>query len=415
MIEPWDRKGRQICLRAITRAGDELNDLTDRIAGGRRKLHAQNKPMNTTPCYGILYRDKYNRDESGKAQYFYEDMTPAIDGLSKREVVAMVFDWRYRQGWRVGSIVTGLNKRRILSSGYKAKGGVWVPPGPWTRATVLQLLRNRKYIGEHWEGGKRVHCPCPCFVDREVFEAVQKMTRAKKPGRPPAKRLLCGYLECGPCQHKYQTLTGGGRRVAYLCGRKNRQRQFLCKANSQVPCHILDEVVFRAVWRHLTDAALFLRNVRAYYDSLPGKSEVIAMEKELATLAAKVSRLEDQIDQGAGDHQKAIARILACQTRMKELKTALKSAGSVATLPDEHVMRAALAEVANPDDEPESFEERRPILESLANLKMVYDKGHVEITGSVPVASCAHKCRGRFTDPSNSVQYIPFKIKARVA
>src|SRR5215831_817691 len=27
MIEPWDRKGRQICLRAITRAGDELNDL----------------------------------------------------------------------------------------------------------------------------------------------------------------------------------------------------------------------------------------------------------------------------------------------------------------------------------------------------------------------------------------------------
>jgi hypothetical protein len=112
------------------------------------------------------------------------------------------------------------------------------------------------------------------------------------------------------------------------------------------------------------------------------------------------------IDAGAGDHKRAIASQLEYQKRIGELQDRLKAAGSVMALPPARIVNAALTEISAVEDEPLSFDERRPILEKLVDLKMIYDRGTVEITGKVPVAARAYKCDRRIgADPQRQGQY----------
>jgi DNA invertase Pin-like site-specific DNA recombinase len=418
LIEPWTPRGFQTCMEALLQAAKELAELKRRTAGGRRKAHAANKPMNTTAPYGILYRDKYSRDEQGHCQYFYEDLTPSSVGTSRREIVVMVFEWRYKQGWRPGSIATELNRRGILSAGYRGKGGEWVAPGAWSRSTVLQLLKNKHYIGQHWEGGKRIDVACPSFIDADTFAGVQKMTaEAKRTGKGRAARihLLCGWLYCGACSHRYRSVTGSRRGACYSCGRVDRKRHALCHANKQVLCELLERVAWKAIWRHLTNAELLLRNAQAYYDALPGLAEKQKLEKQLAAVETRMRKMGDMIYAGRYDETEGYAKIDADKVEAEKIRASLKAAGSVMTLPPAAVVQAALNEVACVEDEPQEFDERRPILEKLVDLKMVYDQGFVEITGSVPVPTRAYKCDRGIDRGRNCVQYIPFKIKERVA
>ncbi|HEY1861521.1 MAG TPA: recombinase family protein, partial [Gemmataceae bacterium] len=143
LIEPWTPLGRKTLTAALLQAGNELSDLKDRLASNRRKQHKQNKPMNVTPPFGILYRDKYSKDAEGRCQYFYEDLTPASNGESRRAIVEMVFHWRYVEHMKIHRIVKRLNGLGILTGGLRKKDGSWqFEPGLWSRDTVKQLLRN---------------------------------------------------------------------------------------------------------------------------------------------------------------------------------------------------------------------------------------------------------------------------------
>ena len=420
LIEPWTRKGRQICYRAVTRAGEELNDLTDRIAGGRRKLHAQNKPMNTSAPYGILYRDKYSRDAEGKSQYFYEDPTPASNGQVRREVVVMIFHWRYELGWRMGTIQAELNRLGILSAGKKTRGGKLKAPGPWSRQTVRQLLANRHYIGEHWEGGKQIAVACPSFVTREVFDGAQEVTKHEKEranGRPPATHLLCGWLFCAYCGRRYTTRTGSNRSPAYMCGNFDyAARKQRCKLNSQVRCHAIEEAVWTLTWDHITNPDLLLRNARAYYDSLPKPTGAAKLEKELARLQIETGKIQRMVKAGAYDEDEGTAEIIANKERMRQIEAELKAAGSVMVLPPAYAVKAACERIRAAGKNLTEFAERRPVLEGLVSFRITYDKGTFEIEGKVPVpASSAQKCNSGFSGTSTSMQYIPFNIRGRVA
>ena len=99
-------------------------------------------------------------------------------GITKAEVVRWVYRWR-RTGWKTASIVRELNQRGILSAGYWGSKGedgkaVWNPPGLWTRQTVLQMLRNSTYCGQHMRMGLIV--PCDPIISRELFDEVQRVT-----------------------------------------------------------------------------------------------------------------------------------------------------------------------------------------------------------------------------------------------
>jgi hypothetical protein len=410
-VEPWTPEGWATCMRAAMQAGSELFETKRRSRGGRKKAHAQQKPCNTGACYGILYVDKYSRDANGRSQYFMEDPEgSSVGGLSKREVVRNVFDWRSHNRLRTSAIRRRLNDAGILTAGLKKKDGSWqYKPGPWSRQTVIQMLKNRHYIGEHCEGGKLVDVPCPQFIERDVFEGVQAMFKESKEihnGRPTTKHLLSGFLRHRKCNRRYNTK--GGRYPSYISGnRDNRLGTPLCDC-PQIRCTTIEDVAFHAIWRILTQAEILLANAKAYYDSLPSQKATAKLEKNRAVIQSRIERTRRMVKIGTEDEDKGNAEILEDMREVAKIQAELRAANSVMGLPPLHVIEAGCRQIAE-GPAPETYEERRPILEKLADLKIFYDHDHiVEITGKVPVpvpdaaVSPKRNCKGRIgADPES--------------
>jgi DNA invertase Pin-like site-specific DNA recombinase len=424
IVEPWTDRGWDICMGAAQKAGAELRELKRRTKGGRRKAHAENKPMNTCAPYGILYLDKYSRDAEGKCQYFIEDPALASNGMTRRAVVQMIFEWRVVHKMRTGSIQTKLNKMGILTAGKKGQ----FEPGLWSRQTVRQLLMNEKYCGEVWEGGKLLGTPCPKFIERDVFDAAQAIFASEKEmsnGKPATAHLLCGWLRCKTCRRRHRTVTANGGRKghAYVCGNYDyRAKVQVCKAASRIKCGTLEDWVFKTIWAHITSADLLLANAKAYYDGLPSSSSTAKLEKELAAIRSRIQKTRNLVKAGAEDEATGTAEILVALQEVKAIEAELRAAGSVVTLPPAHLVQAGCNLILGDGGEPETFEERRPVLEALLDLKVFYGDGEVEITGRVPIperlaalGGKESKCNGGFSDAYTSSLYIPFKIKGRVA
>src|SRR5262249_19624802 len=143
------------------------------------------------------------------------------------QVVRDVYEWR-RVNTPTYRIVKMLNERGILSAGRWAKGSegsIWVPPGPWGRQTVLQMLRNPTYAGRHMRSG--IEVPCPAIIDEEAWHAVQRVTersRQQHTGRPSNKYLLRKFLWCDAkhCGRRMITLPNHGHPL-YRCGNIERK------------------------------------------------------------------------------------------------------------------------------------------------------------------------------------------------
>jgi len=400
LVEPWTDRGWEICMTAAMKAGSELRELKRRSKGGRKRAHNERRMCNTTAPYGMVYVSKYERDAEGRCQYLKEDpVGSSVEGLTKKQVVRDVFHWRYYNQLRTSTIARRLNDSGILSAGssrYK--------PGPWGRTTVIQMLKNRHYVGEHWEGDTML--PCPQFVEREIFDGVQEMFKEAKKmsnGKPPTKHLLCGWLRCKKCGRRYRTVTGSGRYPAYVCGNYDyKLKRQVCRANRQIRCYKIEAVVWTAIWRHLTQPELLLANARAYYDSLPSKSGTAKLEQELATVTSRMERTKRMVRAGTENEDTGNALILEDKRRIAEIEAELRVAGTVMALPPAHVIEAGCREIAE-GPEPQSFATRRPVLEKLVDLKLTYGDGEVEIEGKVPVPEAvqvsgkgAQKCYSRF-------------------
>jgi hypothetical protein len=392
LVEPWTDRGWDICMNAAQKAGAEWRELKRRTSGGCKRARAEKRMCCTTAPYGMVYVSKYERDADGRAQYLREDpKESSVPGLTKREVVRDVFHWRYYHQMRTSTIQRRLNDRGILTAGKLGQ----FKPGPWSRTTVIQMLKNRHYVGEHWEGGTMI--PCPQFVEREVFEGVQRTFAEAKElsnGRPATKHLLCGFLRCAKCGRRYRTVTGGsGRYPAYVCGNYDyKLKKQVCRANCQVRTNKIEAVVWSAIWHYLTQPEILLANAKAYYDSLPTKTGTGKLEKELATVKSRMERTKRMVRAGTYDEDTGIALILEDKQRIVQLEAELRAAGSVVTLPPAYVIQAACERIVNSGAKLETFGERRPVLEKLVDLKVTYDNGAVDIEGKVPVPAVALKC-----------------------
>ena len=431
LIEPWTPRGRKALWAALMQAGNELSDLKDRLQSNRRKQHAQKKPMNTDAPYGLVYVDKYSRDAEGKSQYYKEDLTPVlyapgkppVEGLTRRGVVEMVFRWRYADRMKSRAIATRLNKMAILSAGKKRKDGSWqYEPGLWQRFSVIHLLHNRHYIGEHWEGGKQVDVVCPQFIARDVFDAVEKSFAENKQdrnGRTPTKSLLSEFLKCGHCKHRlYMDQRDRKRKPIYFCANYDeRQLKRRCSLKSII-CAKIDAAVFHTIWQHLIQPELLLANARAYYESLPSRGASAKLEKELSDVRGQIERMQEMVHLGTIEKDKGNTKILEDLKRVREIEADLRAAGSVVNLPAPRVIEAACRQIAE-GPEPGDFESRRPVLEKLIDLRIFYADNEFEVTAKVPVALTAAnrggKCGGRVDADYTSTLYIPLQIKGRVA
>src|SRR5690606_6629076 len=147
------------------------------------------------------------------------------------------------------NIVSYLNRKRIFT-----RDG-----GRWGIGQVHRILTRRTYMGEHEWGKKAKHTtgkasddivivPVPPIIDRETFDAVQNLLKARNPKVTPARvisgpTMLTGLIHCAKCGGAMTIRTGkGGRYRYYTCSIKARQGPTACQGMA-VPMEKLDDLV----------------------------------------------------------------------------------------------------------------------------------------------------------------------------
>ncbi len=346
--------------------------LIDSARGRKHKL-AGGKLTHGSAKYGYVYIDKRQKDGARLE----------ID-TAKARVVRDVFRWRL-EGASMYSIAKRLNEAGILSAGYNGK-----PGGRWSKNTVLQMLNSTTYIGQHLCSGITV--PCPAIIDPQTFAAAQRISegnRKRLVGRPSNKYLLRGFLWCRKCGWRCITNPNHGRPY-YRCGNiEYKPFTRRCPAPG-VSMTAVETVAWKTLWSLLKNPALLLQLGQAYYDALgnPESEGVEKLETEAARLRAKVATTQAMMQDSLMPYAKGKADIRTCEERIRQIEAELAAAGRVISLPPLRAAEAAMREITT-GAEPETYDERRPILEKIIDLRMKYHGRNLEIEGKVPIPASA--------------------------
>ncbi len=212
----------------------------------------------------------------------------------------------------VKNIVSYLNSRRIFT-----RDG-----GRWGIGQVHRILTRRTYMGEH-EFNKRsktkelkpvseiVTVPVPPIIDKETFEAVQKLLKARNPKVMPARvisgpTMLTGLIHCAKCGGAMTIRTGkGGRYRYYACSMKARQGPTACEGMA-VPMEKLDDLVVNHLEKQLLQPERLETVLAAALDRREEHAErrrehIAELNKRAAESELRLKRLYDAIEAGIAD------------------------------------------------------------------------------------------------------------------
>ena len=176
----------------------------------------------------------------------------------------------------------------------------------------------------------------------------------------------------------------------------------------------------------LKNPKLLLHMGKAIYadQTKPGTSRKSpGSEKEIAKLKKRDNNLK-QMQEDAGGRQEEFGECRAKRTAIRGelagLEVELQSARKVVTMPTLSALEQYIQTITT-GAEPKTYDERRPILEALVDLKIEHADRKLLITGSVPVPSLAafsgdgENSYSGVRANSSSPLYIPFILNARVA
>ena len=212
----------------------------------------------------------------------------------------------------VKNIVSYLNSRRIFT-----RDG-----GRWGIGQVHRILTRRTYMGEH-EFNKRskskelkpkteiVVVPVPPIIDKETFDAVQKLLKARNPKVMPSRvisgpTMLTGMIHCAKCGGAMTIRTGkGGRYRYYACSMKARQGPTACEGMA-VPMEKLDDLVASHLEEQLLQPARLETTLASVLDRRQEQSErrrdhIAELNKRSAESELRLKRLYDAIEAGVAD------------------------------------------------------------------------------------------------------------------
>ena len=290
------------------------------------------------------------------------------------------------------SIAKRLNEMGILSAGDKRH-----PPGQWSQRTVRKLLVSRTYTGEFMRSG--IVVPCPQIIDLDTWHRVQERLEHNKQahiGQPSSQYLLVNYLWCGKCQHRCTTHRTTHRTKAwgqYRCGHMSNKPPYTryCDAPGIGQARI-ETAGFAMVWEVLTNPALLLEMGRAYFENLPQPDSdgLKDLERELKELREREEAIIELM-------KRRLVKILDGQQEIEQdirpklgvIREKLRMAGRIIRLPSLQEAEASLREIAE-GPVPETYQDRRNILQGIQDLRMEYLDGKLEIAGKVPIrAECA--------------------------
>jgi site-specific DNA recombinase len=200
---------------------------------------------------------------------------------------------RYAEGG-VGAIAiaTELNE-----DGHRTRNGRL-----WSAKAVLDILRNRTYLGEVYFRGTWHPSAEEPFIDRAVFDKVQAILGERGEGyaqrfttrRPPY--LLTGLIRCGRCQRNFVGVSGTGKRHRYRyyrCWTRHRYGVGACSAEPLRADEMED-----AVMRGLLDVYAKPHAVREALagNAAHGVEAAKRAEQEAAAIDAELRRVEGAIE-----------------------------------------------------------------------------------------------------------------------
>lgn len=342
----------------------------------------------------------------------------------------------------VKNIVSHLNRNRIFT-----RDG-----GRWGIGQVHRILTRRTYMGEH-EFNKRskskelkpiseiVVVPVPPIIDRETFDAVQALLKARHPAVTPSAvisgpTLLTGLIHCAKCGGAMTIRTGkGGRYRYYACSMKARQGPTACEGMA-VPMDKLDDLVASHLEDRLLQPERLETILAAVLDRRQERSErqrehIAELNKRAAESEARLKRLYDAIEAGVADLddpalKDRIDGLKAIRDQAKadaeRAQAMLQNSGSKAVTPQ---MLSKFARAARQRIRLEGGGYRRDHLRALAQRVEVAD-GEVRIMGSksrllqalvangsvnsVPIQGLKWR-RGRDLNPRYGCPYAAFRVR----
>ena len=379
-IDPSTEQGYDICMSAGTRAGAEWRRIRQSSMDQRRDLAELGIIPHGTPKFGW---DAIGRKQTGVAR----------EGkwvLNEKEapIARQMFLWR-RSGMATYQVALRLNQEGIRNK----RGSRGQAPKEWSRTTVLQVLKSTDYIGKHTFRG--IVIPVPRIVDDELFYSVQAMMEESGKrwvGRPSSEYLLRSFLWCGLCGHRCIGSRMGSckrRKRYYVCSNRDDKPPERRRCNlSGIATTVLENGAWNEIWRMLKNPKLLYEMGREILDAQarPHEAALKTMEREIVRLTQREKNLSRSMKDAASDKEFDELREerLAVRNRLAMLERESRETNKVVSMPAYNVLDAYVRTIMG-GHEPETYGERRSILEGLRDLRMVYANGELNITGQVPL------------------------------
>lgn len=224
----------------------------------------------------------------------------AIDE-TEAAIVREIFG-RVHDGEKLSEIIRDLNAR-----GIHTKTGA-----AWNRSSFNQILSNERYAGVYIYGETRIPGGVPQIVDRELFDGVQYVVRAKpnprSNGLPQRRRrengiyLLTGKIFCGDCKSPMVGMSGTGKsgtpHYYYVC--KNKRERKGCHKAAVRRDQIERTVATALKNKMLTDKGIIALADAAieYRQQQSGASEVDALRTRLQAVQQSIKNLVAAVEAG---------------------------------------------------------------------------------------------------------------------
>jgi site-specific DNA recombinase len=229
---------------------------------------------------------------------------------------------------------------RAEGSGYSAICRALNVPSPtggsqWPTQTVLQMLRNRIYLGEVTHGSHTTENAHEALVSPTEFDLAQT-TRSSRPRRErpaSADALLHGIAHCAGCGHKLKILQNtNGTQVRYYC--KDAECKEPCPAKAYAAVKDLD--AYAEEW-FLNE----LRGVNPIATALEAHEQIALATHALEQAEAQLREFAVKADAADSFFAEAYdSRKMAVEAARSDLAQARSAARPIDALPDGSLLDA---------------------------------------------------------------------------
>jgi len=229
-------------------------------------------------------------------------------------LVAIIFELYGRRNLGAHAIAHWLNQQGHRTRNHK----------PWNHKAVLQLLRNRAYIGEVWFRDTWHKAPHRPLIKPELFDTVQDLLAERGDDHPGqvANRSdydLAGLIYCSRCGKRYIGNAAHGRNGRYryyTCYSRQRYGTATCPAD-RLPADQLEHAIRDALLATYQRGDLFHQAVvQAHRHAAAHQQRHTA---ELATIQAKLHQTDQAIDRYLDAFEHRTMPDDLCRPRLEKL------------------------------------------------------------------------------------------------